>query len=79
MLRGTLVVMAKINRGDTRKPLTFQPKKDADIQYFEDAWWSGQRGGGSVPVDISWTSNPKEAQEEQGWGTAPTAEEPARA
>ena len=37
---------------------------DADHQTKE--WTSGARGGGYVPDDFEWGTNPKQEQEEQG-------------
>jgi hypothetical protein len=31
-----------------------------------DEWSSGQRGGGKVPTDFGWKTNPKQWQEEHG-------------
>jgi hypothetical protein len=31
-------------------------------------WSSGARGGGKVPVDFGWSTNPKQWQEENGSG-----------
>jgi len=34
--------------------------------YHLEEWSSGQRGGGKVPEDFSWRTNPKQWQEELG-------------
>ena len=50
------------------KPLTFKPKDCSDLIYFKEQWWSGSRGGGFVPDSFEWPTNPKEWQEEGGYG-----------
>ena len=39
-------------------------KSDADHHLKE--WSSGKRGGGKVPADFGWGTNPKQWQEENG-------------
>lgn len=39
-----------------------------DIDYHTKEWGSGARGGGSIPADLTWGSNPKQYQEENGSG-----------
>jgi hypothetical protein len=51
-----------------RPPLTYRGPAEGDLEYFTRQWWSGARGDGSVPADLSWTSNPKQHQEEEGAG-----------
>ena len=34
--------------------------------HHTEEWSTGQRGGGKVPEDFSWRSNPKQWQEELG-------------
>src|SRR4051794_20011046 len=45
-----------------------QKRHPNDIDYHLKEWSSGTRGGGSVPADLSWNSNPKQYQEENGSG-----------
>lgn len=49
-------------------PVPLKESTENDLDYFTKAWWSGTRGGGSVPKDFTWGSNPKEHQEEKGAG-----------
>jgi len=46
---------------------------DTDLEHHAKEWWSGERGGGKVPADLDWKTNPKQYQEENGAGnvTAP--------
>lgn len=56
---------------DPRKqPVIWKEREEKDIEHFTHEWWSGERGGGSVPKDFAWGSNPKQAQEEYGAGDA---------
>jgi hypothetical protein len=41
-----------------------EPKRTKDHHLEE--WSSGQRGGGKVPEDFAWRTNPKQWQEELG-------------
>ena len=43
-----------------------QKRQEKDIDYHLKEWTSGSRGGGSVPADLGWNSNPKQYQEENG-------------
>ena len=43
-----------------------QKRTGNDIDYHLKEWTSGTRGGGSVPADLGWNSNPKQYQEENG-------------
>jgi hypothetical protein len=47
-------------------PIPFEPKVVNDLAYHEKHWTSGQRGGGYVPLDFTWGTNPKQHQEERG-------------
>lgn len=40
------------------------PKSSQDHQTKE--WASGTRGGGKMPADFAWRTNPKQQQEETG-------------
>jgi hypothetical protein len=48
-------------------PLKSVPTNDLD--YHTQHWTSGTRGGGKVPKDFGWRTNPKQAQEELGAGS----------
>ncbi|MDQ3262811.1 MAG: hypothetical protein M3Y59_04000 [Myxococcota bacterium] len=37
--------------------------------YHTQEWSSGTRGGGKVPADLGWHTNPKQYQEEYGSST----------
>lgn len=37
-----------------------------DIEHHTKEWTSGARGGGYVPDDFEWGTNPKQEQEEKG-------------
>ncbi len=37
-----------------------------DIAHHQREWTSGTQGGGKVPADFEWNSNPKQSQEERG-------------
>jgi len=58
---------------DPRKvPVVYKPKPGVrDLDYHSAEWTSGQRGGGSVPADFHWRTNPKQHQEERGAPNAP--------
>ena len=52
-------------------PVPWRPRPShPDIAHFEREWWSGTRGGGSVPADFEWRGSPKQHQEERGTSTA---------
>jgi hypothetical protein len=54
---------------DPRKaPVPWKERAQRDIHYQEAEWASGERGGGSVPRDFGWRTNPKQEQEENGAG-----------
>ena len=42
------------------------PTGSPDIDHHTREWTSGTRGGGKVPADYEWTTNPKVEQEETG-------------
>lgn len=46
------------------------PGRSDDIIHQSHEWSSGTRGGGKVPKDFAWKSNPKQQQEENGSGEA---------
>lgn len=37
-----------------------------DIAHHQREWTSGSRGGGKLPQDFDWSTNPKQRQEELG-------------
>lgn len=49
-------------------PVPFKPRPESDLEHHQKEWTSGTRGGGKVPKDFSWRTNPKQAQEEHGSG-----------
>jgi hypothetical protein len=49
-------------------PNELAPKPKRDYHLHE--WTSGQRGGGKVPADFGWRTNPKQWQEENGTALA---------
>ena len=53
-----------------KAPLVYKPTEQRDIDHHKKEWSSGTRGGGSVPKDFTWRSNPKQDQEENGAGDA---------
>lgn len=55
-------------------PVPFKGRPTTDIVHQESEWSTGQsrRGGGKVPTDFSWGTNPKQYQEERGSGEAET-------
>ena len=57
-----------MSHGPSRLPVPWKPDlshpQDADHQTKE--WASGARGGGYVPADFEWGTNPKQEQEEKG-------------
>ena len=42
------------------------PQGGSDIEHHTREWTSGAMGGGKVPADYEWTSNPKVYAEEFG-------------
>lgn len=52
----------------TRHPLAIPSRhgENHDIDYHVKEWTSGQQGGGHIPDDFDWGSNPKQNQEENG-------------
>jgi hypothetical protein len=52
-------------------PYKPDPTKQADIAYHDSEWTSGGRGGGKVPADFEWGTNPKQYQEELGANVPP--------
>ena len=42
------------------------PQGGLDIEHHTREWTSGAMGGGKVPADFEWRTNPKVAQEELG-------------
>jgi hypothetical protein len=55
------------------KELQTRPLRD----YHLNEWTSGSRGGGSVPADFEWRSNPKQSQEESGTSLSARVKKPA--
>ena len=48
-------------------PSKREPNRTARVQNHQVLdWSSGSRGGGKVPDDFGWTTNPKQYQEENG-------------
>jgi hypothetical protein len=57
-----------------RLPVPYTPPTHrAHIEHHLHEWTSGTRGGGKVPADFTWGTNPKQTQEENG---AAEAEKP---
>ncbi|GMU60152.1 MAG: hypothetical protein IT380_12225 [Myxococcales bacterium] len=56
-------------------PVPYKPPATGrlDIEHQLHEWTSGTRGGGVVPQDFTWVTNPKQTQEELG---AAEAEKP---
>lgn len=48
-----------------------RPEQRPAIDYHVKVWTSGARGGGRVPPDFSWNTNPKQTQEEHGANALP--------
>ncbi len=42
------------------------PNGPPDIEHHTKEWTSGTRGGGKLPADFEWGTNPKTHQEEAG-------------
>ncbi len=58
-------------------PTQRRPRNDSsDSRHHLKEWASGTRGGGKLPPDFGWNTNPKQWQEENG---AATPEKPAPA
>lgn len=51
-------------------PVVWKDRPERDLDHQLKEWTSGSRGGGSVPRDFTWGTNPKQAQEENGVGDA---------
>lgn len=49
-------------------PVPLKARPDQDLHHHRAEWTSGSRGGGSVPKDFGWKTNPKQSQEENGSG-----------
>ena len=47
-------------------PWKLELRKKVDSTYHSREWTSGQQGGGRVPDDFEWGTNPKQWQEERG-------------
>lgn len=61
--------MSSASHEDPKKlPVPMRPRADTDLEHHRKEWTSGTRGGGSVPKDFSWPTNPKQQQEEYGAG-----------
>ena len=60
--------MSASNHHDPKKlPVPYKPNAaDRDIEHQAQEWSSGSRGGGKVPADFEWKTNPKQHQEERG-------------
>lgn len=57
-----------------RLPVPYSPPAEQeDLEHQLHEWTSGTRGGGKVPKDFTWGTNPKQTQEEFG---AAEAEKP---
>lgn len=57
----------------SQRPTETQPAPKRSERRIQDhhtqEWSSGTRGGGSIPADFGWSSNPKQYQEEYGSST----------
>ena len=52
-------------------PVPYKPaERQSDLVHQANEWSSGTRGGGFVPPDFGWGTNPKQHQEERGSGEA---------
>ena len=61
--------MSASHHEDPKKlPVPARPRGDLDLEHHRKEWTSGTRGGGSVPADFGWPTNPKQQQEEYGSG-----------
>ena len=53
-------------------PVPYHPPAAApDIVHHTREWTSGTAGGGKVPADYAWGTNPKVQQEEKGANVPP--------
>jgi hypothetical protein len=57
----------------SKLPVPYRPdtSKQEDIGYHSQEWSSGKQGGGKVPADYEWGTNPKQYQEELGANVPP--------
>jgi hypothetical protein len=56
---------------DPRKlPVPWKERPARDLVYHQAEWSSGTAGGGTLPGDFGWPTNPKQRQEEHGSGAA---------
>ncbi len=53
-----------------KAPLPYKAPSESPEKHHATEWTSGSRGGGKVPADLRWPSNPKKNQEEDGSGGA---------
>lgn len=55
-------------------PVPYKGRPATDIVHHDQEWGTGAsgRGGGKVPSDFAWGTNPKQYQEERGAGEAET-------
>lgn len=53
----------------TREQELAKQGKNKGIEHHLQEWSSGTRGGGKVPEDFGWNTNPKQYQEEYGSST----------
>lgn len=62
--------MASSNHSSDPKllPVPYTSRSTADIEHQRREWVSGTRGGGKVPRTFTWSTNPKQMQEENGSG-----------
>ncbi len=60
--------MSESHEDPKKLPVPLRPRADTDIEHHRKEWSSGSRGGGSVPKDFGWPTNPKQQQEENGAG-----------
>jgi hypothetical protein len=51
--------------------------QDKNRNHQVSVWSTGKRGGGSVPADFGWKTNPKQWQEETG-AASPKEDPPQR-
>jgi hypothetical protein len=61
--------MSSSHSSDASKlPVPYKPdsSRAPDSTYHTREWTSGKQGGGSVPDDLEWNTNPKQWQEEHG-------------
>ncbi len=59
-------------------PTERRPKDDTrDQRHQTKEWVSGTRGGGKLPADFGWNTNPKQWQEEHGAATPEKLPAPA--